>query len=65
MGIPTEILKERKKADFYLKCGKNAHKWYECWTKTLVTTRVARSNKKSKDSKSEKSKKEEVKISAV
>jgi len=63
--IPTEILEERKKADFCLKCRKNALKWYECGTKTLVTTRVTRSNKKSKDSKSEKTKKEEVKISIV
>jgi len=26
VGIPTEILEERKKADFCLKCGKNAYK---------------------------------------
>jgi len=26
VGIPTDILEERKKADFCLKCGKNAHK---------------------------------------
>jgi len=65
VGIPTEILQQSKKADFCLKCEKYAHKWYECWTKTLVTTKVTRSNKKSEDSKSEKTKKEEVKILAV
>ena len=65
VGIPTDILKERKKVDFCLKCGKNAHKWYECWTKTPITTRVTKSNKRNGDSKPEKAKKEEVKISAV
>jgi len=65
VGIPTDILEERKKADFCLKCGKNAYKWYEYWTKTLVTTRVTKSNKRNGDSKPEKAKKEEVKISAV
>jgi len=65
VGISTDILEERKKADFCLKYGKNTYKWYEYWTKTPVTTRVTKSNKKNGDSKPEKAKKEEVKISVV
>jgi len=65
-GIPAEILEERKKADVCLKCGKGTHKWYECWSKSPVTTKVvAMKRQQSGKKKDEKKDKKEVKISAV
>ena len=37
--ILEDILKERREADDCQKCGKTRHKWFECWTKELVTRR--------------------------
>ena len=39
-GILEEILKERTEADNCQKCGQTGHKWFECWTKELVTRRT-------------------------
>ena len=56
-GIPEDILKERKEADDCQKCGKTGHKWFECWTKELVTRRTS-SGKASQS-------KKDVKIAAL
>ena len=40
-GIPEDILKERREADDCQKCSKTGHKWFECWTKELVTRRTS------------------------
>ena len=40
-GIPADILKERRELDDCQKCGKTGHKWFECWTKELVTRRTS------------------------
>ena len=42
-GIPKDLLEERRKADKYQKCGKGNHKWFKCYAKALVISRVAAS----------------------
>ena len=67
-GIPKNILDERKQADTCLKCGKGTHKWYECWKKEPVTSKVTDTKKRTfekQDGKKKDEKKKEVKISAV
>jgi hypothetical protein len=44
-GVSKEILEERRAGDKCQKCGKSGHKWYECWCKTPVTTKVAGSKR--------------------
>ena len=39
-GIPN-LLEERRKADKCQKCGKGNHKWFECYAKAPVVSRVA------------------------
>ena len=69
-GIPSDILEERKKAEITLKCGKGPHKWFECFSKQPITTKIVPKKKgipyvqdTSKDKK--KDDKKDVKISAV
>jgi hypothetical protein len=40
-GIPKKLLDERGDANKCLKCAKDNHKWFECWSKEPVTTKVA------------------------
>jgi hypothetical protein len=40
-GIAKKLLDERGDANKCLKCGKDNHKWFECWSKEPVTTKVA------------------------
>jgi hypothetical protein len=40
-GIPKKLLDERGDVNNCLKCGKDNHKWFECWSKEPVTTKVA------------------------
>ena len=47
-GIPTKVVEERLKDEKCLKCGKQGHKWTECWCKVPVTHRVS-STKRSMD----------------
>ena len=44
-GIPKELLEERRKADKCQKCGKGNHKWFECYSKVPVVSRVAGSKR--------------------
>jgi hypothetical protein len=39
-GIPKKLLDERGDANKCFKCGKDNHKWLECWSKEPVTTKV-------------------------
>jgi hypothetical protein len=45
-GIPKKLLDERGDANKCLKCGKDKHTWFECWSKEPVTTKVAAGAKK-------------------
>ena len=50
-GISKEVLNERAKDGNCLKCGKAGHKWFDCWCKAPVTSRVvAGAKRKGKDS---------------
>ena len=48
-GISKEILEERKQAKVCQKCGKGTHKWFECCTKTPVTSKVVACTKRGRD----------------
>ena len=66
-GIPVDIITERKKADMCLKCGEGPHKWFECYSKNPITTRMVPKKgvvPQVRDT-SNKQKTEEVKISTV
>jgi hypothetical protein len=57
-GISKKLLGERGDANMCLKCGKNNHKWFECWSKEPVTMNVAagakrKAQKKPKEEKTE------------
>jgi hypothetical protein len=45
-GIPKKLLDERGDANKCLKCGKNNHEWFECWSKEPVTMKVAAAAKR-------------------
>ena len=47
--IPKDILEERKKAEVCQKCGKGTHKWFKCYTKSPVTSRVVAGAKRGRD----------------
>jgi hypothetical protein len=79
-GIPKKLLDERGDANKCPKCGKDNHKWFECWSKEPVTTKVAAGAKRkaqkepkkekaedkpSKKSKTASSKKEEKAVMAA
>jgi hypothetical protein len=79
-GIPKKLLDERGDANKCLKCGKDNHKWFECWSKEPVTTKVAAGAKRkaqkepkeekaedkpSKKSKTASAKKEEKAVTAA
>jgi hypothetical protein len=50
-GISKEVLNERAKDGNCLKCGKSGHKWFDCWCKAPVTSRVvAGAKRKGRDS---------------
>jgi hypothetical protein len=40
-GIPKKSTDERGDANKCLKCGKDNNKWFECWSKESLTTKVA------------------------
>ena len=40
-GIPADMLKERMTAGSCQKCEKGNHKWYDCYSKEAVKTKVA------------------------
>lgn len=40
-GISAELLKKRKEEGVCQKCGKPNHNWFECWTKSPVTSSSA------------------------
>ena len=44
-GIPKDLLEERRKADKFQKCGKGNHKWFECYAKVPVVSRVVGSRR--------------------
>ena len=61
-------MEEHKKADVCLKCGKGTHKWHDCWSKNLVTTKVVTTKYQQAGKgikKEDKKEKKEVKILAV
>ena len=47
-GIPEHIREERRKASVCLKCGKNGHTWFKCFSKTPVTHSVNSASKNNK-----------------
>lgn len=48
-GIPKDILDQRKKDEKCLRCGKGAHMWYDCHSKTPITSKVAGTKRKRED----------------
>jgi len=45
-GIPKALLDERGQGGKCLKCGKDGHNWYECWSKQPVIGKVAGNKRK-------------------
>jgi hypothetical protein len=79
-GIPKKLFHERGDANKCFKCEKDNHKWFECWSKEPVTTKVAAvaerkarkepkvekaKDKPSKESKTASAKKEEKAVTAA
>ena len=64
-GISKEILEKRKQAKVCQKCGKGTHKWFECYTKTPVTSRVVAGTKRGRDEDGPKSRAKKAKTAAV
>lgn len=48
-GIPKSELEYREKHERCLKCGKENHKWFDCWTKDPVIGKVAGAKRKARE----------------
>ena len=64
-GISKEVLEERKQAKVCQKCGKGTHKWFGCYTKTPVTSRVIAGTMRGRDEDGPKSGAEKAKTAVV
>lgn len=48
-GIPKSELEFREKHERCLKCGKENHKWFDCWTKDPVVGKAAGAKRKARE----------------